>query len=153
MRREYAQEPPTVSVVQLNPAECEVTLRENISSEIRENTAMDPEAGQTAVYLADEYTIITPWREGLEEAVNGNTAAWLEAAKNTERAQLAKEVREHRNKLLADVDWTQTTDAPLSAQSRAAVREYRQALRDVTERKEFPYIDAWPKAPVIRKED
>ena len=145
MKTNYAQRPERYEVIHLPDGKCEVLLWENITEARGGNGAL--------CYTADEYTIITPWREGLEEAVNGNTAAWLEAAKNTERAQLAKEVREHRNKLLADVDWTQTIDAPLSAQSRAAVREYRQALRDVTERKEFPYIDAWPKAPVIRKED
>ena len=102
-----------------------MTLRENISSEVHESTTTGPEAVQITVYLADEYTIITPWREGLEEAVNGNTAAWLDVAKNTERTQLTKEAREYRNKLLADIDWTQTIDAPISAASREALRNHR----------------------------
>lgn len=140
-------------MVQLNPAECEVTLRENISSEVRESATTGPEAAQITVYLADEYTIITPWREGLEAAVNGNTAAWLDVAKNTERTQLTKEAREHRNKLLADIDWTQTIDAPISAANREALRKYRQELRDITEAPDFPYNIAWPERPAIEKGD
>ena len=41
-------------------------LRENVTTETRESGDMGPEAGQITVYLADEYTIIVPWREGLE---------------------------------------------------------------------------------------
>lgn len=140
-------------MVQLNPAEGEVTLRENITTETREDPATGPEAGQMTVYLADEYTIITPWREGLEEAVNSNTEAWLEVAKNAERTQLAKEAREHRNKLLEEIDWTQTIDAPISAASREALRKYRQQLRDITEAPDFPYNIAWPERPTIEKGD
>ena len=33
MKREYAHEPPIVSVTQLNPEQCEVLLHENINAE------------------------------------------------------------------------------------------------------------------------
>ena len=151
MRREYAQEPPIVSVVQLNPAECEIMLRENVTTETRESGDMGPETGQITVYLADEYTIIVPWRKGLEEAVSANTAAWLEMAKNAEHTHLAAEARQHRNKLLEEIDWTQTIDAPISAASREALRTYRQQLRDITEAPGFPYDIAWPERPAIEK--
>jgi len=39
-------------------------------------------------------------------------------------------MRLHRNRLLADSDWTQTLDAPLTDEQRAAWATYRQALRD-----------------------
>ena len=35
MKREYAHEPPIVSVTQLNPEQCEVLLHENINAEMR----------------------------------------------------------------------------------------------------------------------
>jgi hypothetical protein len=40
-------------------------------------------------------------------------------------------VREHRNKLLTECDWTQALDAPLTEEKKAEWRTYRQALRDV----------------------
>ena len=36
-----------------------------------------------------------------------------------------------RNKMLADSDWTQCADAPLTEEQRSAWRAYRQALRDL----------------------
>lgn len=40
-------------------------------------------------------------------------------------------LRRHRDRLLADSDWTQVPDAPLTEVQVAAWREYRQALRDL----------------------
>lgn len=39
-------------------------------------------------------------------------------------------MRAQRDAWLADSDWTQTLDAPLTDEERAAWAEYRQALRD-----------------------
>jgi Phage tail assembly chaperone protein len=39
-------------------------------------------------------------------------------------------VRTYRNQLLADSDWTQIADSPLTDTQRAQWRVYRQALRD-----------------------
>lgn len=90
MKREYAQEPLTTSVVQLNAQQAEVTLRENISAETKE-TASGTETGQQTVYTAQEYTIIVPWREGLAEAVSGNYSAWLATARAKELAAMLPE--------------------------------------------------------------
>lgn len=153
MRREYAEKPPIVSVVQLSSSQAEVMLRENFTTETRDNPASEAETGQITIYLADEYTVIVPWREGLSEAVEDNTEAWLEMAKRAEQAHLAAEARERRNKLLEEIDWTQTIDAPISAASREALRTYRQQLRDITVQEDFPYNIAWPERPAIEKGD
>lgn len=55
-------------------------------------------------------------------------------------------IRTKRNTLLAECDWTQTLDAPLTPEQLTAWAEYRQALRD------FPEIvdvnnPVWPKKP------
>ena len=41
-------------------------------------------------------------------------------------------VRERRNELLAECDWTQAADSPLSDQKKAEWATYRQQLRDLT---------------------
>lgn len=39
-------------------------------------------------------------------------------------------IREHRDVLLAESDWTGAADAPITDEQRAAWQTYRQALRD-----------------------
>lgn len=41
-------------------------------------------------------------------------------------------VRNQRNAMLADCDWTQVTDAPLTDQQKLSWKKYRQKLRDIT---------------------
>lgn len=52
--------------------------------------------------------------------------------------------RATRNRLLANCDWTQLADAPLTEEQKAAYAEYRQALRDVPEQDGFPDNVVWP---------
>lgn len=59
-------------------------------------------------------------------------------------AEQAKSVREQRNKLLSESDWTQLTDAPVDSVAWAV---YRQALRDVTKQDGFPWDVIWPVKP------
>lgn len=41
-------------------------------------------------------------------------------------------LRQHRNKLLAESDWTVMADSPLSETKKTEWKTYRQALRDIT---------------------
>lgn len=61
----------------------------------------------------------------------------------------AEEVRAERDRLLAATDWTQVLDAPISAESRAEMRVYRQALRNVPQQPGFPAAVEWPVMPTI----
>lgn len=63
------------------------------------------------------------------------------AAKDTEQAAA---VRADRTKRLADSDWTQLSDAPVTGTAWAT---YRQALRDITDQAGFPWTITWPDAP------
>ena len=58
----------------------------------------------------------------------------------------AKEMRQTRDALLSDTDWTQVADAPVDATAWAT---YRQALRDITSHANWPYLDEadWPTKP------
>lgn len=87
MKREYAHEPPIVSVTQLNPEQCEVLLHENINAETRTTTGANGEE-QTTVYTAQEYTLIVPWREGIEDSIKANVSAWTEMARKQELEEL-----------------------------------------------------------------
>jgi hypothetical protein len=56
----------------------------------------------------------------------------------------ANSVRDQRNRLLAESDWTQVLDAPID---QAAWATYRQALRDITAQEGFPHNVTWPTKP------
>ena len=56
-------------------------------------------------------------------------------------------VRSGRNRRLADCDWTQLSDCPLSDADKAAWSTYRGELRDVPEQSGFPSTVTWPEQP------
>ena len=57
--------------------------------------------------------------------------------------ELANEVREKRIGLLAETDWTASSDVTMSD----AMKAYRQALRDVPAQEGFPTDITWPTKP------
>ena len=64
-------------------------------------------------------------------------------------AKVAEGHRTTRNKLLADSDWTQMNDSPLSNEDKTSWATYRQELRDMSDLAAWPNIadDDWPVAP------
>ena len=70
-----------------------------------------------------------------------------EIAANNETT--ARSNRSMRNKILADSDWTQMNDSPLSNEDKTAWATYRQELRDVTDLDEWPNLEDadWPTKP------
>lgn len=61
----------------------------------------------------------------------------------------ALEMRKERDSLLADTDWTQMNDSPLSNEDKTAWATYRQELRDISDLDAWPYLadEDWPVAP------
>ncbi len=61
----------------------------------------------------------------------------------------AEDVRQQRDRLLAESDWTQLPDAQaaLSDSQKQAWATYRQALRDVPQQSGFPADVQWPVKP------
>jgi hypothetical protein len=57
-----------------------------------------------------------------------------------------KTVRDERDQLLLESDWTQSADSPLDADTKAAWATYRQELRDLPSQEGFPNV-AFPKNP------
>ena len=60
-------------------------------------------------------------------------------------AVTAASVRSKRDTLLAETDWTGMSDVTMAS----AMTTYRQALRDITDHADFPYLEgsAWPTKP------
>lgn len=63
----------------------------------------------------------------------------------------AEEVRTELDRLLAETDWTQVLDAPISDECREAFRVYRQDLWDVPAQEGFPANIEWPVMPEVSK--
>lgn len=89
-------------------------------------------------------------REGAPEQVDGAwRQTWVVTALSAEQLaakaeQLASAVRDERDKLLAETDYTQLADSPVDKNAWAA---YRQALRDVPIQAGFPSDVQWPTRP------
>ena len=62
---------------------------------------------------------------------------------------LTIENRNIRNQLLADSDWTQFNDSPLTDEAKTSWATYRTALRDLPTNENWPSLedDDWPSAP------
>tara|TARA_R110002012_G_C11443487_1_gene590895 strand:+ start:573 stop:791 length:219 start_codon:yes stop_codon:yes gene_type:complete len=61
----------------------------------------------------------------------------------------AEERRETRNSLLAESDWTQMPDSPLTDAQKASWAIYRQSLRDLSDHENWPFLlnTDWPAKP------
>lgn len=88
--------------------------------------------------------------EGSEDEINQACADWL--VENTPSAfvphqpdevELGLLVRKQRNDLLAVTDWWAVQDRTMTQ----AERDYRQALRDLTNQPAFPHEVEWPTKP------
>lgn len=71
----------------------------------------------------------------------------LDQINETKRLAREADIRERRNALLRDSDWTQLPTGPLSDATKATWEEYRQALRDITDQPDFPWDVIWPTPP------
>lgn len=131
---------------------CTVIFYDNVQGPLTRPAEGNNEEGEE-YFTFDRYEANATYSEALEGIIEENKSAWLNAAKKAEEESVAEEVRSVRNKLLEEIDWTQTIDAPISAKSRSVLRTYRQKLRDITEQDGFPYEVEWPVKPVIEKAD
>jgi hypothetical protein len=94
-----------------------------------------------------EWSVRDMFSDTTDEDNVTTTKAEHEAAYQTTLDETAAtSVRLKRTGLLADTDWTQLADAPTDA---APWATYRQALRDITDHVNFPYVsdEDWPVKP------
>ena len=90
-----------------------------------------------------DYTV-----EWLNDSLTEPTSSAIETKRNEiYAAEKLDEVREERNNRLAETDWVITMHKELGTNIPAAVKTYRQALRDIT--KDYTSLDdvVWPEKP------
>ena len=109
---------------------------------------IDPREGTSQYWVYDEPPVVRPGY-----SVRWESGQWVEAIEpdhsvpGPDPELLANLVRTQRDQLLAQADWTQLADVPLTDDLKAQFRTYRQALRDITVQEGFPLIIEWPSAP------
>jgi len=83
----------------------------------------------------------------------GNPNLWMKYSDLPTQEQLddraAAANRIKRNQLLADSDWTQANDSPLTDEAKTAWATHRTALRDLTAHENWPNLtdSDWPTEP------
>ena len=97
----------------------------------------------------ERYVARDMFADTTEDGVTTTKAEHEAAYQATLDANTAEGHRTTRNKLLADSDWTQMNDSPLSNEVKTAWATYRQELRDMSDLAAWPNIadDDWPVAP------
>ena len=78
-----------------------------------------------------------------ETARDAEEATWEEE----KPARAMEGLRGNRNTLLAETDWTQAFDSPLTDEVKAEWTVYREALRDLPANTDDPADPTWPEAP------
>jgi hypothetical protein len=89
------------------------------------------------------------FRDGVQE-IDGqwytkySVADMSDEAKTSTDEQQAKNIRNQRDQLLKETDWTQLADSPVD---KTVWATYRQALRDLPKETSFPWDMTWPTQP------
>ena len=90
---------------------------------------------------ADGNPVTVPFTAAEETAANAAEAAWAAGAEDRAWA----EIRDRRDRFLAESDWRFLGDTP-APHANQAWRDYRQALRDITDARD-PDSVVWPAPP------
>ena len=111
---------------------------------VRDGVEQDANGNWVEKYVARDM-----FADTTEEGVTTTKAEHEAAYQATLDAATAEEHRVTRNKLLADSDWTQINDSPLSNEDKTAWATYRQELRGISDLDAWPNLedDDWPVAP------
>lgn len=67
--------------------------------------------------------------------------------------EVVTQVREERDRRLAETDWYMMPDYPADPETLEVVKSYRKALRDITLQSGFPRDVEWPVMPKVFCED
>ena len=112
---------------------------------VRDGVVQDANGNWVENYVARDMFSDTTDEDGVTTTKAEHEAAYQAGLD----AKTAEGHRTTRNKLLADSDWTQMNDSPLTNEQKTAWATYRQELRDMSDLASWPNIadDDWPVAP------
>jgi len=112
---------------------------------VRDGVEQDSKGNWVEKYVAKDMFADTTDEDGKKTTKAQHEAAY-QASLDSNTAEVH---RVKRNKLLADTDWTQINDSPLSNEKKTSWATYRQELRGITDLDEWPNLadDDWPVAP------
>lgn len=83
----------------------------------------------------------------LEKGENGKRRFQIVAVPEPTTEEIAAQVRAKRDALLAETDFLMMPDYPLGEEDSAALKTYRQELRDIPTQDGFPTKVTWPDFP------
>jgi len=111
---------------------------------VRDGVVQDANGNWVENYVARDM-----FQDTTEDGVTTTKAEHEAAYQAGLDAKTAEGHRTTRNKLLADSDWTQMNDSPLSNEDKTAWTVYRSELRNLTDDAAWPNLtdDDWPVAP------
>lgn len=112
----------------------------------RRKDALENEAGFALVTVPDPVFRRLVCDPSIDYLYHDGTWSITELGTVMLLAENWRRVRTRRRNLLLATDFTQVTDAPFDAPTKAAWAVYRQALRDVTSQ-EDPTVLVWPVPP------
>jgi hypothetical protein len=125
-----------------------VSFPQAITNEVLENFGVYP---VESVEVTDDYTknIVegTPTLSGSVYIQTWNITDATEEEINIKIAEKWLEVRDIRDSLLSQSDWTQFQDSPISGSTLTEWQTYRQSLRDITSQSN-PFDLVWPSKPM-----
>lgn len=162
MRAESNIKPKKFEIENVKDGRCDIVLYDNIQE------VMDQDIKK---YTFDIYRLEICYDE--KNKIDSEYGRYLEVAKNKEKEQMAKEIREKRNKLLEETDKEMCIDRlniqfpkdlsmsnlitglkqffeGLSTISNGEMAQYRRKLRDITKQPDFPYNVIFPEKPHIK---
>jgi hypothetical protein len=91
--------------------------------------------------------------DGSDFVIEQNEVVEYQKVRNKTTQEMQNEVinewasiRNRRNQLLFECDWTQLADSPLTNQKQTEWQIYRQSLRDITNQPN-PFSISWPSSP------
>jgi len=125
------------------------------------NISPEPTLGQYQIAVRDgveqdangdwveKYVVRDMFADTTVDGVTTTKAQHEAAHQATLDIQLATNHRSNRDKKLAETDWTQVNDSPLSNEDKTAWATYRQELRDLSDLDAWPNLadEDWPVAP------
>lgn len=138
------------SVQQLKLENKNISFPQNLTDEILENWGVY-KVEQKLSGFEDDYTKdVLEVEPTLSGSVYVQTYEVIDADEftvNKRKEVKWNEVREKRNNLLKESDWTQFADSPISGSKLTEWQTYRQSLRDITNQ-ENPFEITWPELPI-----